>query len=357
MTSPWVVTTSTDRVNLNAQRQGELMFTVTNSSDAADQVVFTPVGEGVDSSALAVDNPGRQVPGHGSASFLVRIAIPQQVAAGRYELHGEAYSAHLAPEDTLARSGRVVFEVAPPPEPKRRPWWLLAVVGLVVIVLGVVAWLVFANRGPAPVPPKPSPSASPSASPARTATAVPNLVGLPQATATDALTGAGLKLGKVRLHFDAANNGRVIQQATPAGAALPLGTAVDVVVAVAPAPATPLRPLPGGSLPGASQVGFQWAGVPGAVAYRLVVNRSSCRTNIFSSDVCGPGPIYGPVDDQVFNQAVPGTTTVVSFGAPPVPPLVPTATIIQTVTWQVTPIDEFGSAGTPGSTVQFTMKS
>jgi hypothetical protein len=164
MTSPWVVTTSTERVNLDAQRHGELTFTVTNASDATDQVVFEPVaGEGVESSALTVDEPGRRVPGRGSASFLVHIAIPQQATAGRYELYGQAYSAHLAPEETLGRSGRVVFDVAAPPEPKRRPWWLLAVAALVVIVLAVVGWLVFGRRG-TPTPAA-SPSQSPSASP------------------------------------------------------------------------------------------------------------------------------------------------------------------------------------------------
>ena len=153
MTAPWVVTTSTERLALNAQRQGEVTFTVTNTTDAADRAVFEPIaGEGVDRSALTVENPDRMIPGHGSAAFLVRVAIPQQAAPGRYELYGQAYSAHLAPEETYGRSGRVVFEVAPAPVPKKRPWWLLAVAALVVIVLAVVGWLVFGRGGPTPTP-------------------------------------------------------------------------------------------------------------------------------------------------------------------------------------------------------------
>jgi hypothetical protein len=163
MTS-WVVTTSVERLALNAQRQGEITFTVTNVTDVADRAVFEPVpGEGIDRSALTVEEPVRMIPGRGSAAFLVRVAVPERTLPGRYELYGQAYSAHLAPEETLGRSGRVVFEVAPAPEPKRRPWWLLAVAALVVIVLAVVGWLVF-GRGGTPTPAA-SPSRSPSASP------------------------------------------------------------------------------------------------------------------------------------------------------------------------------------------------
>jgi hypothetical protein len=173
MTTSWVVTTSSEQVALNAQRQGEVTFTVTNTTDAADRAVFEPVpGDGVDRSALTVENPDRMIPGRGSAAFLVRIAIPQQAAPGRFELYGQAYSAHLAPEETVGRSGRVVFDVAPAPEPKKRPWWLLAVAALVVIVLAVVGWLVFGHGGPAPTPtashstaPSPVPSPTPKPQP------------------------------------------------------------------------------------------------------------------------------------------------------------------------------------------------
>jgi hypothetical protein len=180
MTTSWVVTTGTERVALNAQRQGEITFTVTNTTDAADRAVFEPIpGEGVDRAALTVENPDRMIPGRGSAAFLVRIAIPQQAAAGRFELYGQAYSAHLAPEETFGRSGRVVFEVPAAPEPKKRPWWLLAVAALVVIVLAVVGWLVFGRGGPAPAP-----SASHTSAPSLTPTPKPQPTPICSATVT-----------------------------------------------------------------------------------------------------------------------------------------------------------------------------
>jgi hypothetical protein len=180
MTTSWVVTTSAERLALDAQRRGEITFTVTNVTDASDRAVFEPVpGEGVDRAALSVEEPVRVIPGRGSAAFLVRVAIPQRTLPGRYELYGQAYSAHLAPEETLGRSGRVVFDVAPPPEPKRRPWWLLAVAALVVVVLAVVGWLVFRGNGsPTPAASRTvSPSTTPRPQPTPICSAVPTVQG------------------------------------------------------------------------------------------------------------------------------------------------------------------------------------
>ena len=332
MTSPWVVTTSSDRVSLDTQRRGELTFTVTNASDAADQVVFEPVpGEGVDRSALTVDNPGRPVPGRGSASFLVHIAVPQQAAAGRYELYGQAYSAHLAPEETVGRSGRVVFEVAPPPAPKKRPWWLLAVAGLVIVVLGVVGFLVFRPSGTA---------------------AVPDLVGQAQAAAGERLANAGLKLGTVRRRLDAANDGKVLQQATAPGTKLAKGTGVDVVVGVnlrAPNPAVPTQ----GSAIAApkSAVTFSWGATPGAASYHLVLQRNFCNDLVIRGGG-GAQCAFG----TVLEQTVEGLTTTGII--PPVPTrLVLGNHATALFQWTVTPLDDFGTAGPASGLMQFTITS
>jgi hypothetical protein len=332
MTSPWVVTTSTERVNLDAQRQGELTFTVTNASDATDQVVFEPVaGEGVESSALTVDEPGRRVPGRGSASFLVHIAIPQQAAAGRYELYGQAYSAHLAPEETLGRSGRVVFDVAAPPEPKRRPWWLLAVAALVVIVLVVVGILLF-NRGPSTV-------------------AVPSVVGQTQAAAGDQLTKAKLKLGTVRRRQDPANDGKVLQQATAPGTKVSTGTAVDVVVGANLRAPNPVLPVPGNVIPPVRAQQFQWGPTPGATSYHLVVSRQFCQVLPIGGGGISTNCRFTPVVDQ----NVHGTATAIALPpAPTVPVFGNTTTAL--FQWTVTALDDFGNPGAASSLAQFSVQ-
>ena len=332
MTSPWVVTTSTDRVNLDTQRRGELSFTVTNASDAADQVVFEPVpGAGIDRSAVTVDNPGRPVPGRGSASFLVHIAIPQQAAAGRYELYGQAYSAHLAPEETLGRSGRVVFDVAAPPQPKKRPWWLLAVAGLVIVVLGVVGFVVFRPSGTA---------------------VVPNVVGQPQAAASDRLDKAGLKLGSVRHRLDAANDGKVLQQASAADTKVAKGTGVDVVVGVNLRAPNPALPAQGAAVAvPKSAVKFEWGATPGAASYHLVLQRNFCNDLVIRG---GGGALcnFG----TVLEQTVKGTTTTGII--PPVPTLLVLGNRATALfQWTVTPLDDFGTAGTTSALMQFTITS
>jgi hypothetical protein len=269
MTSPWVVTTNTDRVGLDADRHGELTFTVTNSLSAADRVVFEPVpGPGVDPGALSVDNPSRQIPGGASSAFQVRVALGPQVPAGRYELYGQAYSAHLAPEETLGRSGRVVFEVPAPPTPKRRPWWLLAVAGLVVVVLVVVLSLALHGRS------GPAPAAAPASVAAPATVAVPDVAGHAPADATALLTAAGLKAGTVKVRQDPDKAGLVSGQQPAAGTTVARGSAVDLVKSVSLLPPTTRAPLIG--LTNTTGVEFHWDAVKDATAYQLTILRYAC---------------------------------------------------------------------------------
>ena len=66
---------------------------------------------------------------------------------------------------------------------------------------------------------------------------VPNVVGLTQAAATTAITGAGLVLGNVTTQYSASvPAGSVISQSPLAGASVAPGSAVDLVVSSGPAP-------------------------------------------------------------------------------------------------------------------------
>jgi len=59
VSTEWVVTTSSERVALNEQRQGELTFTVTNPTGRADRAVFDVVpGDGADPAWFTVDEHG-----------------------------------------------------------------------------------------------------------------------------------------------------------------------------------------------------------------------------------------------------------------------------------------------------------
>jgi hypothetical protein len=143
MTTEWVITAAAERVDLR-DGAGETTFLVTNPSSAQDRVVFEVVaGDGADPSWLRPpEEPQVLVAAGGSASFLVKIAVPAGAAAGGYWLQGRAYSADTAPEEGSRLSGRVAFQVMPSVKPKK-PWWPYALAaGLILVVVLVAGILV-----------------------------------------------------------------------------------------------------------------------------------------------------------------------------------------------------------------------
>jgi hypothetical protein len=160
MSTDWVVTAATERFQLDAANQAELVFTVTNPGPSADRVVLEIVpGERADRAWFGVQEPQRLLPSGTSASFLVRVRVPMGVPPGGYALWARAYSADVAPEEQSRSSGRVVFDVparaAPPPRPlppapfpppprKPRRLWPFVVAGAVLLVFVICCcwWVV-----------------------------------------------------------------------------------------------------------------------------------------------------------------------------------------------------------------------
>jgi len=158
MTTEWAVVAAAEQFTLDERNSGELTFTVSNPGAAPDTVVFDVApGEGSQRAWFTVAEPQRVVPGQGSVSFLVRLAVPPGTPPRRYVMTGFAYSANTAPEESssLSRSsGRVTYDVRAAVPPKRAPWpWLAAAAALVLLVAGVVGWLV-TRRGDPPAPPQ-----------------------------------------------------------------------------------------------------------------------------------------------------------------------------------------------------------
>jgi hypothetical protein len=282
VSTQWVVTNASSRITLDAQKQGETTFTVSNPAMNADRAVFEVVpGDGADRAWFTVTDPQRMVPGTGSVPYLVKVAVPAQAPAGSYSVQGRVYSADSAPEESSVLSGRVLLDVgaAPAPvEPKPKPWWLVAVAALVVLVIGVVTWLLVAGGDePAPIAGGGTPSTSASASAPPREAKVPNLLGLTEDQATKELAATGLAVGTVKRKHDPANKDKVLSQGTAATTVVPGGTKVDLVVAVSLAAPGIASPGAGASFSRDSTVVVKWNQTePWVAKWRVVTYKRTC---------------------------------------------------------------------------------
>jgi hypothetical protein len=213
MATAWVVTAAAERVAMSPTGTGEVTFTLTNPGPVQDRAVFEVVpGEGADRTWFTVEEPQRLVPPGGSVSYLVKAAVPAGTSGGAYWVQGRAYSADAAPEESSALSGRVTFEVAAAKAPAPKPWWILAVAAMVLLVAGVAAWLVLREPdGPELV-------------------AVPGVVGDAAKDASQKLTSAGFVLDLDQGPHNTYPAGRVSAQTPEKDAMAAAGTRVTVTI-------------------------------------------------------------------------------------------------------------------------------
>jgi PASTA domain len=139
----WQIGESGTSIALDGAGRGEVTFTVTNTSPAADRAVLTVTPlDGAADSWFSVAEPQRQVAAGASVLYPVGVAVPQSTAAGTYGLQGVAYSADSDPAESSSTSKRISLTVAPPPAGKGVPRWIwLVVAAIVLLVVGVVAFL------------------------------------------------------------------------------------------------------------------------------------------------------------------------------------------------------------------------
>ncbi len=147
MARHFAITTSKDKIELNAHGEGQATFTVSNSSGATarGRARIVP-GDPVQARWYTVDgDPERTLRADQTTQYTVRIAAPRDTPRGEYTLRLDMIA--LDKTDEVAVEGpRVVVPCrgpAAPPEPGGFPRWLIPVIAALVLLVGggVLAWV------------------------------------------------------------------------------------------------------------------------------------------------------------------------------------------------------------------------
>jgi hypothetical protein len=331
MSTEWVVAAGAERLGLTTSGTeeapgpsvGELTFTVTNPGPVEDRVVFEIVpGDGAKRPWFTVDEPQRLVPAGQSVTFLIKVSVPAGEPAGPFWVQGRVYSADTAPEESSRVSGRVTGEIAPTKIKKSKPWWLLAVAGLVVIVIGVVGWLIL-RPGNAPVP---------------------ALTGLTEDQARERLSQSGLQLGQVQRRHQPGSERKIVEQSVAEGQPAGSGSTVDVVITVTlTAPELVSPPDHQEFAAGTEAPALEWKAVPDADGYNVRRER----------ELCEGGVNWSCSFQLITNANVIGDTTW-QPGDENLPPIRgPLTRATGLVRWQVTALDDFKDPGPSSRTFEY----
>ena len=149
---------------------------VTNSATVPARVVLGAYPQAADGATTppptgaapwtSVDRPLREIAAGATEPYTVTITPPADAPPGEHPVRLIAYDADRAPEEysDQAQQVRVTVPAAAVTKAAGTPWWIYAVAGVLVLVVGVVAFLLLRPEAPEPLP-TPSPSPSPSLNP------------------------------------------------------------------------------------------------------------------------------------------------------------------------------------------------
>jgi CARDB len=171
---------------LDAGRRAEVVFTVGNATTAPirGEAIVQPA-LGTDAAWFTVDRPERSWDVGESDQVAVTVLVPLDAPAGPRSFQLRVQLATGVPEEDFDAGPPVSFEVppqpvTPPPVPRKPfPWWIVAVVAAVLVILVAGGVFVATRPGPSPTPTPtvaPTPTPSPTPAPTPTPRLLPDLV-------------------------------------------------------------------------------------------------------------------------------------------------------------------------------------
>jgi hypothetical protein len=156
MSSPFAITAATNIVLLDNNRQGQTSYTVSNTTNHAlrgrAHIVAQQATAG--SWLTLLGESERGFASSGSQQYVVQITVPPAAAAGDYTFRLDVVD--LAnPDDNFSEGPSVKF-VVPAPVPVKRPfpWWIIAVIiGILILVgAGTYGIVQLTHKNPAVIP-------------------------------------------------------------------------------------------------------------------------------------------------------------------------------------------------------------
>src|SRR6266567_4861899 len=163
-------------LKLHAKEKTEITYTVSNLSGrhVRGRVSLRPDDPAVKNKWVTLTEESEKDFGeNGTFQFKVTVNMPVNATPGKYTFRLDAVNADVPDEGD---SGPTVgFEIvgAPPPS---FPKWIIPVAAVVLLlVIGLVAWLILSKKNPTPTPeptPEPRPTGRPTPGPARQSAAI-----------------------------------------------------------------------------------------------------------------------------------------------------------------------------------------
>jgi hypothetical protein len=223
------ISSASDAVRLDSHGQGEVAFTVTNASTRPVRGRFkvklldkpAPDVPALAADAIAVGgdtersfnpNDTQQVP--------VRIKVPSGTREGKYSFRLDGINVD-SPDEDFTEGPALAIDVKPTPPKRKFPWWILAIVVLVLLVGGGVGYMIMKRMG---------------------MVELPSVTGKPYEEANEQLTALGLVVSRTSQATSSEASENVIAQLPPANDKVKKGSEVVLTVAVAK-PVTPTAPV------------------------------------------------------------------------------------------------------------------
>lgn len=219
MPSSFAITTAANSTPLDANRKGQTVFTVSNTSVRALKGRARIVSDNPTAAAWfkLTGEAERDFTVNGTQQYALQIAVPPTVAAGDYTVRLDMVGVEN-PDEDFTQGPSVTFAVpAPLPVKKPFPWWIIAVIAGVIII-GIILAVVLSPKQ----------------------VEVPTLVNSPLIAAQPTLEAAGLKVNVVLATADSAKVNVVLGQDPAGGAKVQSGSGVTLTVGVA----KPMTPTP-----------------------------------------------------------------------------------------------------------------